>query len=160
MLGDMLARLMQIFSRRPGVEKCLQQRNSEGDPPTSSPSNRPWIGVDLDGTLAKDGPCVDAYHIGQPVEPMMNRVRGWIAQGMHVKIVTARAGIPHGIPPVKVWLKKHGLPDLDVTNEKDFNMIELWDDRAIQVIPNSGTPVLNQSPGSLPKAPLEKEDHP
>lgn len=140
----MLARLRQFFSRRPRAETFLQDRNSEGAPPCSSPSNRPWIGVDLDGTLAQDGTWVDAYHIGQPVEPMMNRVKEWIAQGIKVKIVTARAGIPHGIPPVKAWLKKQGLPDLDVTDAKDFNMIELWDDRAIQVVPNSGTPVLGE----------------
>ena len=144
---------MQIFSRRPRVEKCALRRESDGDPSALSPSNRPWIGVDLDGTLAKDGPWVDANHIGQPVEPMMNRVKEWIAQGITVKIVTARAGDPNGIPPVKAWLRKQGLPDLEVTDKKDFNMIELWDDRAIQVIPNTGKPVLSGSPGSLPKAP-------
>jgi hypothetical protein len=33
------------------------------------------------------------------------------------------------------------LPDLEVTNAKDMDMIELWDDRAVQVIPNTGNPV-------------------
>lgn len=140
----MLSRLIQILFRRPRVKKCAHRQEPEGNPTASSPSNRPWIGVDLDGTLAEDGPWVDAYHIGQPVEPMMNRVKEWIAQGITVKIVTARAGVPNGIPPVKTWLEKQGLPDLEVTNQKDFNMIELWDDRAIQVIQNTGKPVLGE----------------
>ena len=28
--------------------------------------------------------------------------------------------------------------DLEITNVKDFYMIELWDDRVVQVVPNSG----------------------
>ena len=42
---------------------------------------------------------------------------------------------------VKAWLKQNGLPDLEVTNTKDFKMIELWDDRAVQVSRNSGQPL-------------------
>lgn len=140
----MFSRLRQILFGRARVEKCAHGQESDGGSPASSHSNRPWIGVDLDGTLAEDGPWVDANHIGQPVEPMMNRVKEWIARGITVKIVTARAGVPNGIPPVKAWLEKQGLPDLEVTNQKDFNMIELWDDRAVQVIPNTGKPVLGK----------------
>ena len=84
----------------------------------------------------------------------MKRVKNWIDHGIRVKIVTARASDPEGIPPVKSWLKKQGLPELEVTNEKDFSMIELWDDRAIQVIPNTGRPVLNGTLASRPKAPV------
>lgn len=102
----------------------------------------PWIGVDLDGTLAQEiSQSEDADRIGDPIEPMMERVRTWLANGETVKIFTARAAIPRQIGLVKDWLKKHGLPDLEVTNAKDFRMIELWDDRAIQVQANSGEPV-------------------
>ena len=82
----------------------------------------------------------------------------WVEQGIRVKIVTARASDPEGIPPVKSWLKKQGLPDLEVTNEKDFSMIELWDDRAIQVVPNTGRPVLSGSLSTRPKAPVGEID--
>ena len=59
-----------------------------------------------------------------------------------VKIVTARAQNPEeAIPPIKQWLTKHGLPDLEVTNCKDMDMIELWDDRCVQVVPNTGNPI-------------------
>lgn len=98
----------------------------------------PWIGVDLDGTLAQETENPD--EIGEPVEAMMQRVRAWIANGQTVKIFTARASVPRQIDLVKQWLKEHGLPDLEVTNVKDFKMIELWDDRAVQVSKNSGQP--------------------
>jgi hypothetical protein len=114
----------------------------------------PWIGVDLDGTLAKHDLWISKHHIGKPVPQMMKRVKLWIDQGIRVKIVTARASDPEGIPPVEAWLKKQGLPELEVTNEKDFSMIELWDDRAIQVIHNTGRPVMNGTLASRPKAPV------
>jgi hypothetical protein len=71
---------------------------------------------------------------------MMKRVRQWIADGQTVKIFTARASVPRQIELVKQWLKDNNLPDLEVTNAKDFKMIELWDDRAVQVSRNSGQP--------------------
>ena len=101
-----------------------------------------WIGVDLDGTLAMAEPWQGFEHIGKPVPNMVKRLKVWVGMGYTVKIVTARAADPEvAIPPIKAWLKKHDLPDLEVTNAKDMDMIELWDDRAVQVIPNTGNPV-------------------
>ena len=86
---------------------------------------------------------------------MLARVRHWLANGYRVKIVTARASEPEkGIPPVKRWLAENGLPDLEVTDRKDFGMIELWDDRAIQVVRDSGRPFLSLYSGGRPKAPI------
>lgn len=96
-----------------------------------------WIGVDLDGTLAHYEGWNDGT-IGEPVPLMLERVKTWISQDREVKIFTARASQPEEIEKVKEWLAEHGLPALEVTNVKDFAMIELWDDRAIQVIPNTG----------------------
>lgn len=104
----------------------------------------PWIGVDLDGTLAHDLGNRSLDEIGSPIKPMLNRVKKWIAQGKTVKIFTARASSPRQIAVVKKWLAQHGLPDLEVTNAKDLRMIELWDDRCVQVTTNLGEPV-NQS---------------
>jgi hypothetical protein len=42
------------------------------------------------------------------------------------------------IKHIHFWLTSHGMPALDVTNVKDFGMVELWDDRAVQVVPNTG----------------------
>ena len=100
-----------------------------------------WIAVDLDGTLAYDDEWQGIEHIGEPIPEMMKRVHEWLDSGITVKIFTARAAQSESIPHIKEWLRKHGLPDLEVTNCKDMNMIELWDDRAIQVEPNTGKPI-------------------
>lgn len=98
-----------------------------------------WIGVDLDGTLAHDGGWNgDPNQIGEPVPEMLQRVRDWLNQGRRVKIFTARATVPQNIPPIRDWMRKHGLPELEVTNVKDFALIEVWDDRAVEVITNTG----------------------
>jgi hypothetical protein len=115
----------------------------------------PWIGVDLDGTLAHDlGNKRDNKglgEIGTPIKPMFNRLKKWIAEGKTVKIFTARASSPRQVVMIKKWLARHGLPDLEVTNVKDLRMIELWDDRCVQVMTNLGEPIdrnasLNSNP--------------
>ena len=101
-----------------------------------------WIGVDLDGTLAE-------YHgwnggaIGAPVPAMLARVKEWLAKEQSVKIFTARActNDAEQIALIKAWCVQHVGQELEVTATKDFAMIELWDDRCIQVIPNKGVPV-------------------
>lgn len=108
-------------------------------------TTKKWIAVDLDGTLAKYGDWKGIHHIGEPIPKMMDRVHNWIDNGITVKIFTARAANPETIPTIKDWLKKHGLPDLEVTNCKDMDMIELWDDRAVQVITNTGMPISETS---------------
>lgn len=97
-----------------------------------------WIGVDLDGTLAEYHGWKGMEHIGKPVPLMLQRVKNWIARGITVKIFTARAMIPEQIPYVKQWLIDNGIPDLEITNQKDFGMCELWDDRCVQVKINTG----------------------
>ncbi len=102
-----------------------------------------WIGVDLDGTLAHYDEWSGPDHIGDPIEGMEVRVRAWIAVGRRVKIMTARADREENILPIQNWLVRNkfvwedGTP-LEITNKKDFQMIQLWDDRAVQVIPNTG----------------------
>ena len=97
-----------------------------------------WIGVDLDGTLAVHTSWKGDHHIGEPIPEMMERVKKWIKAGKIVKIFTARATKESNKPIIKAWLKKHGLPELEVTNIKDQGMIELWDDRAVRVQKNTG----------------------
>ena len=101
----------------------------------------PWIGVDLDGTLARDLGSARGDEIGSPIEPMLARVQKWIAEGRTVKIFTARASSPRQVAAIKEWLAGCGLPDLEVTNVKDLHMIELWDDRCVQVTTNLGEPI-------------------
>lgn len=113
--------------------------------------NRPgWIGVDLDGTLAYYDGWRGLYHIGPPIPAMVERVVKWHAEGKRVKIVTARLSsmqLPEAnehndtnemVVEIGLWCLKHLGFVLPVTNMKDFDMIELWDDRAVQVVPNTG----------------------
>ncbi len=105
-----------------------------------------WIGVDLDGTLAHYDGWKGTGHIGAPLAPMMARVRTWLANGQTVKIFTARVAVPEPdrskvIKVIHEWLETHDLPRLDITNIKDLAMIELWDDRAVQVEFNTGEPI-------------------
>ena len=97
-----------------------------------------WIGVDLDGTLARYNGWEGIDHIGEPLLPMVTKIKEWIAAGKTVKIFTARASDPKSIPYIKKWLKDNDMGDLEITNIKDHGMIELWDDRAVRVLQNTG----------------------
>jgi hypothetical protein len=97
-----------------------------------------WIGVDLDGTLAYDSPGASAFEIGDPVPAMLERVRVMLDRKMRVKIFTARASDTEQLAIIRKWLAKQGLPELEITNIKDYNMIRLYDDRCVQVETNTG----------------------
>lgn len=100
-----------------------------------------WIGVDLDGTLAYYDGWKGVEHIGDPIPRMQQRVRDWINHGIEVRIFTARvSGDLNGqaCAVIQDWCVKHLGAALPVTNEKDFRMKTLWDDRCVQVIPNTG----------------------
>ena len=99
----------------------------------------PWIGIDLDGSLAyyESDYCGTGY-IGDPIPMMMDRVKKWISQGIKVKIFTARASNLKDVPPIQEWLARYGLGGLDVTNIKDRCCIAIYDDRAVQVEKNTG----------------------
>lgn len=104
-----------------------------------------WIGVDLDGTLAtKDfgedtGVEFDPNRVGEPVGLMLERVRQWVYDGVDVRIFTARASQPNfNVKIIHDWLANVGLPPLPVICVKDYHMDELWDDRCVQVEPNTG----------------------
>lgn len=99
-----------------------------------------WIGVDLDGTFAHYEKWVSIYHVGEPVPAMLERVKRWRAAGQKVKIFTARVddGNPTTLKVIQDWSLKHVGEVLPVTNIKDSQMTELWDDRAITVEKNTG----------------------
>jgi len=107
-----------------------------------------WIGVDLDGTLAVYDGWKGPEHVGEPVPAMVERVKAWIEEGQEVRIFTARVshdGTPQRVADAKYarsavvrWCLKHLGRELPVTNIKDYAMVLLWDDRCIQVVPNTG----------------------
>ena len=100
-----------------------------------------WIGVDLDGTLAYYDEWEGIEHIGKPIPLMVDRIKKWLEDGKEVKIITARASgkdVDLSKKYIEDWLKEHIGQVLPITCEKDKSMTELWDDRAIQVIKNTG----------------------
>lgn len=108
-------------------------------------SSKGWIACDLDGTLAFYDEWRGISHIGHPIPAMLARVKEWVAAGKQVKIFTARVAEESQrdviIQIIHDWLEANSLPRLEVTNVKDFAMVELWDDRAVQVEMNTGNPV-------------------
>jgi len=42
------------------------------------------------------------------------------------------------LPIIRDWLKDNGLPELEITNVKDYYMHRIYDDRCIQVEKNTG----------------------
>lgn len=103
-----------------------------------------WIGVDLDATLAEYTSWRPDGAIGAPIPLMVERVRAWVAAGHDVRIFTARVGARDAEDgarqraAIEAWCKEHIGTVLVVTATKDHNMLELWDDRAVQVIGNTG----------------------
>jgi hypothetical protein len=123
-----------------------------------------WIGVDLDGTLAQYTESAPWNVLGQPVPAMLARVKAWLAEDKDVRVLTARV-FPYipGISSTEVFSKNrrcfhtgemfspaemvlviqkytflHLGKILPVTCAKDSHMIEQWDDRTVQVVPNTG----------------------
>lgn len=97
-----------------------------------------WIGVDLDGTLAYYDKWVGDSHIGAPVPKMLERVKRWLAEGQEVRIMTARARSAVAVKAIEAWCLVHVGQVLAVTDRKDYQMVQLWDDRCVQVRPNTG----------------------
>lgn len=108
----------------------------------------PYHAVDLDGTLAHYANTGNILDIGLPVPLMLERVQRWVKEGKEVRIVTARVNSednPHADKQrlvIEKWLQKYVGQKLPITCKKSHSMIELWDDRAVQVIPNTGERVL------------------
>lgn len=114
-----------------------------------------WIGVDLDGTLAYYP--YDFPRIGPPIPAMLEKVKGWLAEGKDVRIFTARvagsglsssAGTDNEewrkdqVELIENWCLEHLGQKLPVTATKDFLMIELHDDRCTQYVTNSGLTII------------------
>jgi hypothetical protein len=114
----------------------------------SSTSSAGWIGVDLDGTLAYLEPGnFNPFVVGPPILPMVHRVRRWLAEGREVRIFTARVcpseddsahTIATAVRVIQVFCMEQFGTILQITCQKDRDMTELWDDRAVRVLRNVG----------------------
>ena len=96
-------------------------------------------GVDLDGTLAIYDGWRGEDHIGKAIPKMLNKVKGWLDEGIRVVIFTARADDPDNVPAIVEWLEDNGIGGLEITNIKSHDISRIYDDRAIQVQRNEGS---------------------
>lgn len=97
-----------------------------------------WVGFDLDGCIAHYNGWIGKEHIGEPIPNMVEHLKQYLDNGYEVRIFTARAIDPEAIPFVQEWVMKHIGVDLKVTNQKDYDMLRIYDDRAISVEHNTG----------------------
>ena len=119
-----------------GLEKSVLDSDQ-----SQQKSNLYWHGVDLDCTLAEHDASHGVGEIGTPIPLMVARVRRWLADGERVKIFTARvADDPDGEQRRKIedWSLNVFGRFLPITCEKDQYMIDIWDDKAHGVVPNTG----------------------
>ena len=125
-----------------------------------------WYGFGLDGTLSKYDKWEGIDHIGEPVKPMVDLIKRMHDDGKVVKIVTARVA-PRRLEDGTIgeqftWLTREPSSDPaakytatqyiqdwceetaqlgfipEIVYQKDHLMLELYDDRVKQVVPNEG----------------------
>lgn len=129
---------------------------------THGETGKGWYGFDLDGTLAVYDKWKGIDHIGEPVTPMVNLIKKMHDDGKVVKILTARIA-PHKLEDGTVGESYITIPDgeggatrnyahqfindwchfnlgfiPEIVYQKDHLMLELYDDRVKQVVPNEG----------------------
>lgn len=104
-----------------------------------------FIGVDFDGTLSSYDKYEGPTKTGDPIMPMVDRVKRWLKAGKNVSIFTARVAPAHTITEIaqaesaiEEWCEKHIGQKLPITAIKSPHMYELWDDKAVGVEKNTG----------------------
>jgi hypothetical protein len=97
-----------------------------------------WYGIDLDETLAfYTGPSGNTK-IGPIILDIMVIAKRWLHEKKDVRLFTARAGFPDEISKIEAYLLEHDLQDMKITNVKDHGMVILLDDKAREVVGNTG----------------------
>lgn len=100
------------------------------------------VGVDFDGTIAKD---TGTAKLGEPLPERIASVKKMIDEGKTVEIITRRvANDPTGAKAREIqdYLEEHGLPRLVVTDKKTAGV--LYDDNAHHVPSNENTPLVEE----------------
>ena len=112
---------------------------------THGANGEKWIGFDLDGTLAEYDGWKGIEHIGSPVKRMCDLAKELHSKGEEVKILTARvaprkdgADTSKAKKYIEEWCEKNLGFVPEITHEKDSLMEKLYDDRVVQVIPDTG----------------------
>ncbi len=119
------------------------------------------IAVDLDGTLAYYDGWRGVDKIGHVIPEVLNALRMAQAEGAETWLFTARVSDPADAYTagmyIKKWLAENNISVNGVTAVKHKFFSEFWDDRAIQVIKNTGEFVMY--PYETPMAGLSGNDH-
>lgn len=112
----------------------------------SVPFNTKWLAVDLDGTLAKYDGWKGEDHIGELIEPMAEKIIQRFNEGWQIAIFTARVSsnvLEENVRAERIiwaWLESNKIDmyinGITATKHKHFR--EFWDDRAFNVVPNTG----------------------
>lgn len=121
--------------------QSIPGKNLTAVTPKDAPQGGKYLGVDLDGTLARSGPGGPRGAIGKPVPAMVDKVKQALAAGKDVRIYTARvANDPDGkaTRAIQAWSQKNLGEALPVTDIKEPGMEELLDDKAVHVGKNTG----------------------
>ena len=103
------------------------------------------IALDLDKTIAFYEGHWKATKVGEPILPMVERVKEWLNKGYRVTIFTARLDREEGsedyekqINMITEFLKRAGLPNLPKTATKLREFTHFIDDRAWNCEANKG----------------------
>ena len=110
-------------------------------------SGKAWWGFDVDKTAFVDEGGTRGGVIGEPIMPIIRRIKHFLRTGRKVNIVTARVHPSEPDREEQVLTVSRALdavlgPEMaskiGIRSDKDRHMIDLYDDRAMQVIPNKG----------------------
>ena len=85
-----------------------------------------WYGVDFDKTLIGED--------GQPIWDMVDKVNYALSEGRDVRIFTARLTGDNPTDSrrrIEEFCREYFGRDLPITNEKDYEMEEIWDDKSV-----------------------------
>ncbi len=106
------------------------------------------IAVDFDATLARYTDYKGPDDLGEPIPEMIAKVKAALQAGSQVRIFTARVypgqtyddalKATESCIAIAEWCKKHIGQLLPIEFAKSPHVDEFWDDRARQVIKNTG----------------------
>ena len=122
--------------------------------------SKKWLAVDLDGTLAHYDGWKGIGNIGDPIKNIVEAIKARREAGWGVAIFTARVSDPAereaAEESIWAWADHHNIEIDGITCIKHKHFIEFWDDRAIQVIKNTGEfvtrmPVETDTIAGMPK---------
>jgi hypothetical protein len=105
------------------------------------------------------------------VPAMVERVKGWIAEGLDVRIFTARVApyvfedggddaarsVGEQVQLIEAWCLEHLGRVLPITCSKDYAMARCYDDRAVQVEKNTGRLIEEPEEPEEPASPQAAE---